>query len=85
MTRAQSLGALSLACFGLALWVGQVANANRELARRTHAVRAHSRDLEVLRASLEHDIRREHERLSDELRAELAAGPQEGEEQEGLQ
>ncbi|MHC4375806.1 MAG: hypothetical protein ACYS26_04310 [Planctomycetota bacterium] len=85
MTRAQSLSALSLACLGLALWVGQVANANREIARRTHAVRAHSRDLDVLRASLEHHVRREHERLTDELRAELAAGPEEGEGQEELQ
>lgn len=85
MTRAQSLAALSLACLGLTLWVGQVANANRELARRTHAVRAHSRDLEVLRSSLEHDIRREHERLTDDLRAELAAGTVGSAGQEGLQ
>lgn len=86
MTRAQSLGALSLACLGLSLWVGHVANANREIARRTHAVRVHSRDLDVLRAALKHRVLREHERLTDELRAELAAGTEAGEgQQEELQ
>lgn len=85
MTRAQSLGALSLACLGLSLWVGQVANGNREIARRTHAVRAHSRDLDVLRASLKHEVLTEHERLVDELRAELAAGTEEGAGEEELQ
>jgi hypothetical protein len=86
MTRAQCLGGLSLACLGLSLWVGQVANSNREVARRTHAVRAHSRDLDVVRAALEHRVRLEHERLTDELRNELAAGLAAGEQsEEGLQ
>ena len=85
MTRFQSLGLLSLACLGLSVWVGQLANTNREIARRTHAVRAHSRDLDVLRATLEHEVRREHELLTEELRSELAEDLEEGEGQEELQ
>lgn len=71
MTRDQCIAGLCLSCLGLSLWVGYLANGNRELARRTHAVRAHSRDLAVRRDVLLHRVQLDHELLSDELRADL--------------